>query len=510
MTNDYTEQAKFLLSSNANGEPLIYELVKDGPMAVYILKQDGTCIFENQAMKNMLGDYEGKAVGINVFELENIKQSPILQGFKRCLAGENVKLKNLKYSSGVTGKELVVDVSLIPVGSGDNKAIVAFYYDALGNVKNLLEQKIKSLEAERDFSYTLLNNTPIAIFAFNKEGRIFSVNKAVGKLLGDEKINLIGQNAFEFKSVISSRLPYLLKRSVKGTPFSGELHVLYRKTNKDMVLDFQITPIFKPDTTVDYVIVMFSDVTEKFYIRKSLQDDLLLARKIQKSIISEKHLDDIPEINFFIHYQPMGEVGGDFYDISKIMPSKKIRILVTDATGHGVQGALTTMLIKSEYEKVKIFDLPPHRVLDIVNNNFCALYPNMRIYFTCFIADIDLSEGVIQYSAAGHPGQFLQRGNEIFTMSCKGRYLGIFEKSEYELKKIEIQKNDRLFLFTDGLFEEFSDSDEIFGHENLKEVIRDSWHKDLTQHSRNIIMDVFSFKGWREINDDITFIVADI
>jgi sigma-B regulation protein RsbU (phosphoserine phosphatase) len=255
---------------------------------------------------------------------------------------------------------------------------------------------------------------------------------------------------------------------------------------------------------------MFSDVTEKFYIRKALQDDLLLARKIQKSIISEKHQDDIPEMNFFIHYQPMGEVGGDFYDISKIMPSKKIRIFITDATGHGVQGALTTMLIKSEYEKVKIFDLPPNRLLDIVNNNFCALYPNMRIYFTCFIADIDLNEMVIQYSAAGHPGQFLLRGQEIFTMNCRGRYLGIFEKSEYQLKEIEIKKNDRLFLFTDGLFEEFSDSDEIFGHENLKDVITANVQPDLDQHARSIIMDVFSFKGWREMNDDITFIVTDI
>ncbi len=510
MSNSFDPKSDSFLHPELENRSIINELIINNPNPVYILRENGTCIFQNQAMQDLTKDYNGKTIGVNLLSLDGIKVSGIAEGFMRCINGETVKLKNISFYYEVIDKELNADITLIPFCNGKINTVIALFKVFSSSSNTVLEKRIDKLEAERDFSYTLLNNTPIAIFAFDTTGKIFNANKAVAQILGDENIDFVGQNAFNQKVLISNRLPYLLERSAKGTPFSGELHILYKETNIDMVLDFQITPIFREDDIVDYVIVMFADVTEKFYIRKSLQDDLLLARKIQKSIIPEKDPEDVTEINFFIHYQPMGEVGGDFYDISTVMPGKKIRILVTDATGHGVQGALTTMLIKSEYEKVKIFDLPPNRVLDIVNNNFCALYPNMRIYFTCFIADIDLNEGIMQYSSAGHPGQFLMRGEEIFTLSCRGRFLGIFEKSEYELKEINIVKDDRLFLFTDGLFEEFSDSDEIFGHENLKNVIKQSWHHDLTQHSRNIIMDIFSFKGWRDINDDITFIVANI
>ncbi len=510
MNENYNDLVRSLLIPDDNSFSALFHLLEYSPMAVYILQEDGVCIFENLAMREMLGDKDGKAVGMNIYELPNVKGSVLYEKYQECLQGKPVRLHNFNYVSSITGKELVVDLTMFLVTKNNVKAIVTIYFDTLGHVTGFLQNKIKSLEEERDLSYTLLNNTPIAILAVSPTGEILSANNAVSDLLENKKVSLIGKNIFETKVIASEKFGEMLERAIKGTSFSGELPVISSDGEGELIYHFNINPVINEDNVLEYIAIMCSDVTERVHIRKAQQDDLALASKIQKSIISDAYKNEIDELELFVHYQPMGEVGGDFYDISKLMPSRKIRIFITDATGHGVQGALTTMLIKGEYEKVRIFDLPPNKVLDIVNNNFVALYPNLRIYFTCFIIDVDLVEMQIEYSAAGHPEQFLLRDGEIFSLHCKGRYLGIFEKSEYQLKSMDIQKGDKLFLFTDGLYEEFSDTDEIFGHENLVDVIRKHKQENIVEHGHSVIMDVFGFKGWSNINDDITFIAAEI
>jgi PAS domain S-box-containing protein len=507
---NFEKNVKDLLLNAKDNIDIIYKMLMYAPMAIHIALEDGTCVFENLAMRAMLDDENAKVLGTNIFTLSSVKDTGLLEYYKKTLGGQIIRLKNYRFKSSLTGKELLSDITIFPFITKSQKAVVTFFYDTKKNFTELVEKKIKSLELDREFSSIILNHAPMSIFSIDASGKIFSANNAAAKIFGEENKYITEKNVFDLTERGKSRLKDILKRSLKGIPFEGELHFEHQEKKEYYVYDFVITPVYNENEEVTAVLVMYSDVTERFKIRKALQEDLALARKIQSSIISDNYKKDIDELEIYVHYQPMGEVGGDFYDITKLMPSGKIRVFVTDATGHGVQGALTTMLIKSEYEKVKIFDLPPNKVLDIVNNNFVSFYPNLNIYFTCFIADIDLEKMMVSYSSAGHPEQFLLRNDKIYDLSCRGRYLGIFEKSEYQLREMPLDIKDRLFFFTDGLYEEFSEDDEFFGSEKLKEVILSNNGTSLEKHGHGIVTDIFGFKGWSSINDDITFIAAEI
>ncbi|MCX7997855.1 MAG: SpoIIE family protein phosphatase [Leptospiraceae bacterium] len=105
-----------------------------------------------------------------------------------------------------------------------------------------------------------------------------------------------------------------------------------------------------------------------------IQKDLVFSGKIQKKLLPSSSLT-ISNIKIQSIYKPMGEVGGDFFDIAQLKDGI-IRILIADATGHGVQAALITMLIKSEYETLKTIIDSPAQLLEMLNITF---FPSIRI-----------------------------------------------------------------------------------------------------------------------------------
>jgi len=104
---------------------------------------------------------------------------------------------------------------------------------------------------------------------------------------------------------------------------------------------------------------------------KIIRDDLMLARRIQGSVLPRESIS-ISGLKFCIRYLPMYDVGGDIYDIMEL-PDGRIRIFLADAMGHGIQAALVTMLIKSEYEKAKALLDRPEEIFWIMNSVFCGI-----------------------------------------------------------------------------------------------------------------------------------------
>ena len=118
----------------------------------------------------------------------------------------------------------------------------------------------------------------------------------------------------------------------------------------------------------------------------NIKRDLVLAKKIQDSILP-KNLSDITHLNISTFYSPMDEVGGDFFDITQLHEGQ-IRIFLADATGHGIQGALITMAIKSEYESLKMNIPDPKDLLEFLNNEFLRKFHSINAFFSCILPDL--------------------------------------------------------------------------------------------------------------------------
>ncbi len=233
-----------------------------------------------------------------------------------------------------------------------------------------------------------------------------------------------------------------------------------------------------------------------------IRKDMLYSKKIQRSILPEHPI--IPKLRYSVNYLPMDEVGGDFYDIYPLQ-NGRYRFFLADATGHGVQAALVTIAIKGEYENLKSKYENPADLLSELNNAILNKYKTL--YFTGAICDLDLIEKKIVFSSAGHLSQYLIRGTETIEMPKTGAILGFVRDYEYRNEEYKIQSGDRIFLFSDGIYEQFDSNKVEYGEERFLESIQMTSQFDPQAQAERIISELKKFLEKSSIQDDITLLV---
>ncbi len=235
-----------------------------------------------------------------------------------------------------------------------------------------------------------------------------------------------------------------------------------------------------------------------------ITQDLIHAKRIQNNTISKEY-KNIDELDIEVYFNPMTHVGGDIYDIYELN-SGYYRVLIADTTGHGVQAALTTMLIKSEYDKIKVYPIDTSRLMELFNNIFLKNYINLNMFFTCTVLDIDMNKEEIHYTSAGHPEQYLIIDNTMISLTKSGPMVGLKHEVKYEQKCEKFPGEALAVLYTDGIFEEFNENEEEFGEQRLNELI--DANKKLNVKELNSLI-VNKLKEWTEetgFTDDITLI----
>ncbi|MBP7736688.1 MAG: SpoIIE family protein phosphatase [Spirochaetes bacterium] len=243
---------------------------------------------------------------------------------------------------------------------------------------------------------------------------------------------------------------------------------------------------------------------------QTIQEDISLARRIQENILQSR-LGQDSRFSLDIRFYPMSEVGGDIYDIVEIKPGI-LRVLLADATGHGIQAALVTMLIKSEYEKLKYQHIAPSELMGILNKEFFIRYGNMSVLFSCIIVDIDINTRSVRYASAGHPDQYIIQKGDVTVLKRTGKIVGFGRDLAYGCDEIPISLDDKLVLFSDGIYEEFDLDMKEYGELRLREVIRKCSREPVQIIARSIIQDVRDFTGSDRINanDDVTIIGVEM
>jgi two-component system, sensor histidine kinase LadS len=234
-----------------------------------------------------------------------------------------------------------------------------------------------------------------------------------------------------------------------------------------------------------------------------IQKDLILAKKIQEGIL--------PNLNFkrdLFHmkvlYEPRDGIGGDFYHIDEF-ENGKIRILIADATGHGIQAAMVVMVIQGLYEPFKQSDKTPGEILTELNDSFINRYLKLNTYFTAVLFDIDPNLKKLRYSSAGHPEQIILHKGQLSTLPKTGKLMG-WLKSEYKTIEKEFDEDTKLLLFSDGIFEEFNESNEEFGLDRMIGWMEMNKNKSVSELIIDFRKELNDFCSKKDIEDDITFL----
>ena len=385
---------------------------------------------------------------------------------------------------------------------------------AYSDLENEVQKRTKHLEEVKLFTESIIEKSPIAIHTIDKAGTVTLVNKALLKIINSSTDFLSGTNIFDWQPIKNSKFKNIYKKALMGIPFQSENEFFQVSEDTEYYLNIVIAPVLVKGE-MDYVLTMYYDNTEKAMVEKGLynamkamSEDLSMAKKIQMNLLQPED-KSIYELNIDIFFEPMIEVGGDIYDIFKLH-EHVYRIFIADSTGHGVQAAMMTMLIKSEYEKIKIFDDTVETVLELLNINYYNNYEHLNTYFTAVLIDINTETKTLRLASAGHPPQLLIEKGKIIEIKPKGTVMGVSDFQEMEGAEIAYNSGSKLVLFTDGIEEAHSKGKELFGVERFRSILRKHNNETVDKLNTIIIREVNKWRRNRQSSDDITLISIEL
>ena len=196
----------------------------------------------------------------------------------------------------------------------------------------------------------------------------------------------------------------------------------------------------------------------------AIQDDLEKAASFQRALISG--MRPPAGIGLDVAYRPLHRVGGDIYDVA-VLPDGTVRAFIADATGHGVTAALSTMLIKSEYDSVKDAGGGPAHALTALNERITRSYAKLAVLFTAAIVDVTPATQEVRYTCAGHPAAVLVGASGVVELEDGGPYVGMRGGLAFPEWTTSFAGRDALVMITDGVIEARNKAGEEFGERRL-------------------------------------------
>jgi len=193
------------------------------------------------------------------------------------------------------------------------------------------------------------------------------------------------------------------------------------------------------------------------------------ARAIQLSLLPAAS-PSFGDYDIFAASIPAEEVGGDLYDFIRVS-QRSLGIAVADASGHGLPAALQArdaiIGLRMGVEENLRISATLEKLNRVVNHSALA-----SKFISLFYAELE-SAGTIVYCNAGHNPPLLWDGAAFRELARGGMILGPSPGSQYERGYETLAEGSILLAYTDGIVEAVNPSDEAFGLERLKAVIRD-------------------------------------
>lgn len=163
----------------------------------------------------------------------------------------------------------------------------------------------------------------------------------------------------------------------------------------------------------------------------------------------------VPDARFGVHYLPVNEAGGDFYDVFQIT-DELFGYFVSDISGHDLGASFATAALKALVRQNSSQLYSPDETIRIINKILLSLFADGQ-HLTAVYALFNKRNMTFSLVNAAHPPiLYLPEGGDPLWVSANSDVIGIFPDAVFETQVIKVQEGDRFLLYTDGLTETFS------------------------------------------------------
>lgn len=270
---------------------------------------------------------------------------------------------------------------------------------------------------------------------------------------------------------------------------------------------------------------------DHYHLGKELQ----MASRIQRSIIST-HVP-CASIRMVSKLMPASAVGGDFFSViplsrdsrfcfycssevqdrcqnlrSEFCPNK-FGVMIGDVANKGMPAALIMSVLTTILYEVGRHHISPRTILNEANSAFRRFFSESQYGFaTLFYGFYDNTDNTLTYAKAGHESPLLLRGRsgELEYLDGEGFPVGLMEDGNYQEKTIELEREDRILLYTDGLTGALNVKGEILGRKRLVELVKIHAREDIEAFLDALADEIMLFSGDAPQPDDIAVMVLEL
>jgi sigma-B regulation protein RsbU (phosphoserine phosphatase) len=335
--------------------------------------------------------------------------------------------------------------------------------------------------------------------------RVVYANDACGRMLGYEREELIGKTPLDlasepFRGFLAAHRERLL--SMEHRRFEGTL--LARDGRPVPVLIHGNT--LRDDAGRPMGNVAFlADLTDQ---KKALD----LAGKVQKSLIPAA-APKIRGLDIAGRSDACQEVGGDYFDFlyGPEYPSAKLKVVVGDVSGHGVDAALLMTSARAFIRLRAAQPGSPAEVVGTMNRDLALDMGASGHFMTLFLAEIDPADRSLCWVRAGHEPALLYgpREDRFEELLGRGVALGVDAGSVYREDRLPpLPPGTLLVLGTDGLWEARDPEGRAFGKERFRRVLRSSAALSAGRIVQSVFTALEEFTRGVPYEDDITLVVV--
>ena len=288
---------------------------------------------------------------------------------------------------------------------------------------------------------------------------------------------------------------------VRRGDFLGVLYLDSKRPTAFTKLDRQILDALAGDAAS---ILDNARLVERERERQRLEQEIGIARDIQQALLP-KNFKDYPHLAVTGVNFPCLSVGGDYFDVFPL-DDKRTAFLLADVSGKGLGAALLTTMLQGALSGMTL-GTDPARTFNHVNRFLCD-HAEVGRYATMFFGILD-EGGKLEFINAGHPSPILMRHGKAEEAFTEGSFpVGLVPEAEFATTTLQLEPNDTLFLFSDGVTEAMDPDEQLYGVPRLVKVLQGKNELPLDEIQKTVLESVENFARGARQADDLTMLVV--
>ncbi|MFP4089687.1 MAG: PAS domain S-box protein [Cyclobacteriaceae bacterium] len=390
------------------------------------------------------------------------------------------------------------------------------------NSRDITERKrAEQEERMRSKMQALSENSPDLITRFDQEGTFFYINPTIETYTGKKPDHFLHRHIHEadlHPSVVSEWLKVL--GDVKESQDKVAREIDFPAEDGDHIMHVNAIPEFNEEDVLESVLVVSHDITERKLIEleiqnknKKINDSINYAKRIQGAILPDNRIirNAFPES--FIFYKAKDVVSGDFPWF--LQRGDDIFIAAVDCTGHGVPGALISLigyfLLNDIVRSRRVTD--PGEILDQLDEGVTQTLrqdsDDSKTKDGMDISICRINKKTVQYAGAHRPLYHMHKGkmNEI-----KGDKFpiggGIYKnQTKFATHTIKMAEGDSIYFCSDGFPDQFGGPENRkFGPKRTRALIEENHHKPMSEVYEAMSTSWEEWMGDEKQTDDVLMI----